>query len=122
MAFTGQVSTQAPQSIQESASITRLLPSSLMAFTGHESSHAAQLVQSSVMEWDTVSPPSKIGFHVENYFFLAQLPSKVYTRIRSDQGPSTKCVELKNTLLYKTKNSFISVGCFSLGVCFLLIL
>ena len=60
IAFTGQVSTQAPQSIQVSASITRLSPCSLMEFTGHESSHAAQLVQSSVMVWATTSPPQKI--------------------------------------------------------------
>jgi hypothetical protein len=48
--------------MQVSASMTRLLPCSLMALTGQESSHAAQLVQSSVMVCDTVLPPSKIVF------------------------------------------------------------
>jgi len=47
MALTGHVSTQAPQSMQVSASITLLAPCSLMALTGQESSQAAQLVQSS---------------------------------------------------------------------------
>jgi hypothetical protein len=49
IAFTGQVSTQAPQSIQVSASIARFSPASLIAFTGQESSHAPQLMHSSEM-------------------------------------------------------------------------
>jgi len=47
MAFTGHVSTHAPQSMQVSASITRLSPCSLMELTGQESSHAPQLMHSS---------------------------------------------------------------------------
>jgi hypothetical protein len=43
--------------MQESASITRFAPCSLIALTGQESSHAAQLVQSSVIVWATISPP-----------------------------------------------------------------
>lgn len=120
MADTGQVSTQAPQSIQVSASITRLLSCSLIAFTGHESSHAAQFVQSSVMEWDTVSPPYKSCFPMENHYFLSQLIFKVYTKILMRTELFTNCVELRKTLLYKTKNSFILDICFSLGVSFLL--
>jgi hypothetical protein len=47
MAFTGHVSTHAPQSMQVSASITRFSPCSLIALTGQESSHAPQLMHSS---------------------------------------------------------------------------
>jgi hypothetical protein len=83
IAFTGQVSTHAPQSMQVSASMTRLLPCSLMALTGQESSHAAQLVQSSVMVWDTVFPPSKIVFPagklVQSSIPIFQMSSKEYT-------------------------------------------
>jgi hypothetical protein len=67
MALTGQVSTQAPQSIQVSASMTRLLPCSLIAFTGQESSQAAQLVQSSVIVCDTVPPPKSFVFCVRPF-------------------------------------------------------
>jgi hypothetical protein len=52
IALTGQVSTQAPQSMQVSASIARLSPASLMALTGQDSSHAPQLMHSSVIVWD----------------------------------------------------------------------
>lgn len=51
MAFVGQVSTQAPQSMQVSGSILRLSPASLIALTGHDSSQAPQLMHSSVMVW-----------------------------------------------------------------------
>jgi hypothetical protein len=54
MAFTGQVSTQAPQSMQVSWSILRLSPASLIAFTGQDSSQAPQLMHSSVMVWAKV--------------------------------------------------------------------
>jgi len=47
IALTGQVSTQAPQSMQVSPSMARLSPASLIAFTGQESSHAPQLMHSS---------------------------------------------------------------------------
>jgi hypothetical protein len=76
MAFTGQVSTQAPQSMQVSASIARLDPCSLMAFTGQESSHAAQFVQSSVMVWATVSPPCKIGLPFGKHFSPYIMPQE----------------------------------------------
>jgi hypothetical protein len=49
IAFTGHVSTQAPQSMQVASSITLLLPDSLIAPTGQESSHAPQLMHSSEM-------------------------------------------------------------------------
>jgi hypothetical protein len=49
MQLTGQVSTQAPQSMQVSAAITLLSPDSLMALTGQESSQAPQLMHSSVI-------------------------------------------------------------------------
>jgi hypothetical protein len=49
IALTGQVSTQAPQSMQLSASITLLSPASAIAPTGQESSHAPQLMHSSEM-------------------------------------------------------------------------
>lgn len=49
IALTGQVSTQAPQSMQVSAAITLLSPASLIELTGQESSHAPQLMHSSVM-------------------------------------------------------------------------
>jgi hypothetical protein len=47
IALTGQVSTQAPQSMQVSPSMARLSPTSLIALTGQESSHAPQLMHSS---------------------------------------------------------------------------
>jgi hypothetical protein len=47
MAFTGQVSTHAPQSMQVSESIALFSPTSLIALTGQESSHAPQLMHSS---------------------------------------------------------------------------
>jgi hypothetical protein len=46
IALTGQVSTQAPQSMQVSASMLCLPLPSAIAFTGHESTQAPQLVQS----------------------------------------------------------------------------
>jgi len=49
MQFTGHVSTQAPQSMQPSSSITLLLSDSVIAPTGQESSHAPQLMHSSEM-------------------------------------------------------------------------
>lgn|GEM_PF-2681565 len=58
--MTGQASTQPPQSMHVSASITCLPPCSLIAFTGQTSSHAPQLMQSSLIECATVSPPIKI--------------------------------------------------------------
>jgi hypothetical protein len=47
MAFTGQVSTHAPQSMQVSASMLCLVSPALIAFTGQESAHAPQLMHSS---------------------------------------------------------------------------
>jgi len=49
MALTGQVSTQAPQSMQVSASILCLSPASAMELTGQLSTQAPQLVQSSLI-------------------------------------------------------------------------
>jgi hypothetical protein len=60
MALTGQVSSQAPQSMQVSGSITCLFPCSLMALTGQESSHAPQFVQSSVIVKAMVHLPYKV--------------------------------------------------------------
>ena len=54
MAFTGQVSMQAPQSMQVSASIARLSPASLIALTGQDSSQAPQLMHSSEIVWAKV--------------------------------------------------------------------
>jgi hypothetical protein len=50
MASTGQTSSQAPQSMHSSISITCLPPCSLIASTGHTPSHAPQLLHSSVMK------------------------------------------------------------------------
>jgi hypothetical protein len=46
MALTGQVSTQAPQSMQVSASILWTSPAEAMLLTGQLSTQAPQLVQS----------------------------------------------------------------------------
>src|SRR6185369_532237 len=101
MAFTGQVSTQAPQSMQVSASIARLFPCSLMAFTGQESSHAAQLVQSSVIVWDTVSPPCKISLPVGKRIIYIRSSGCCPARIHDQSAEDfTKCVEFRATLLY----------------------
>src|SRR6185369_13298657 len=101
MAFTGQVSTQAPQSMQVSASITRLLPCSLMAFTGQESSHAAQLVQSSVMVWDTVHLLLRLAFLSENILFIPDSRFVVQPRLHCRSAHDfRKCVEFNSTLLY----------------------
>jgi hypothetical protein len=51
MASTGQVSIQAPQSMQVEASMTRASPFSLIELTGHTGSHAPQLIQSAVIVW-----------------------------------------------------------------------
>lgn len=49
MASTGQTSTQEPQSVQASASISYFPSPSLIASTGHSLAHAPQLIHSSLI-------------------------------------------------------------------------
>lgn len=51
MAATGQMSTQLPQSVQSSASISYLVSPSLMAPAGHSVEHTPQAAHSSLMVW-----------------------------------------------------------------------
>src|ERR1035438_3366685 len=81
MALTGQVSSQAPQSIQVSGSITCLFPCSLMALTGQESSHAPQFVQSSVIVKAMVHLPYKVCLPDGIFKFVARRRINVQQRI-----------------------------------------
>jgi hypothetical protein len=57
IASVGQLSVQAPQSMQVSASIMYLSSPSLIAPTGHVSTHAPQEIQASVILKAIILPP-----------------------------------------------------------------